>query len=76
MKLLALFVRLNAIITESVAAVARLALILRYVTAWGTRAIVVMDAKCGWFLNLVTGIEFRCCGHGISPSNQELYSQS
>ena len=75
MKLLALFVRLNAIITESVSAVSRFALILWYVAGRRTCAIVVVDAKCGWFLNFVNGIEFSYCWHGISPSKQELYSE-
>ena len=76
MKLLALSVKLNAIIAEPVAAVARFTLILWYVTARRARTIVVMDAKCGWLFNLVNRIEFCCCWHGISPSRQELYSES
>ena len=74
MSLFTLFIDSDAIIAEPVSAVAESALILWYVAARRARTIVVVNAICGWFFDLINGVERRCCGHGISPSEQELYA--
>jgi len=68
MNLSALRVQCNAVIAEPIAAVSRSLLILRDVAAGRARAVVVVNALVGWFLNFINGVELSCWGHGISPS--------
>ena len=68
MSLFTFFIHSDAIIAESVSAVAGLALILWYVAARRARAIVVMNAIGRRLFYFIDGIEFGCCWHGSSPS--------
>jgi hypothetical protein len=65
MNLLSLFIQSDAIIAEPISAVSGSPFILRYVASGRARAVVVMDAICGWFASFVDGIKGLCCWHGV-----------
>lgn len=60
-------VTITAIIAQPIAALAFAPLILRYLAAWRARAVVVIDADCGWLFVLIDGVEIcYYCRHWAS----------
>jgi len=63
MNLSALAVQSRAIVAQSVSAVASLAFRLRYIAAWGTRAVVMINAFVGRLFDFIDGIDLRYFRH-------------
>jgi hypothetical protein len=74
MSLSTLRVQSGTVLAKSVSTIAKSPFILRYVAARRARAIVVMNAICGWFRSFIDGIEIGCCWHGIASRGSYISS--
>lgn len=65
--LAALIIQPLAIIAKSISARSRTALVVRNITAWSARAVIVMDTMLGLFLSFIDGIKRWHPRHMLLP---------